>query len=109
MRMCLFTLSFCLFATAGQAHGEVTSLESYYADLNRSCKVDADCEVKDVGNCCGYLPQCVNKAAAINKQLVSQLCKEQLIMGTCGVQLIESCKCEMSQCRAILDQITPVM
>ena len=31
-------------------------------DLDRSCRVDADCAVKNVGNCCGYLPACVNTA-----------------------------------------------
>ena len=27
----------------------------------RTCKVDSDCVVKDVGSCCGYSPACVHR------------------------------------------------
>lgn len=28
--------------------------------IDRSCRSDADCTVKNVGNCCGAYPACVN-------------------------------------------------
>ncbi len=31
--------------------------------VDYSCKTSADCAVKDVGNCCGQYPACVNKSS----------------------------------------------
>ncbi len=41
---------------------------------DRSCKTDADCTVKDVGNCCGYYPACVNVNARTDPKAVQAQC-----------------------------------
>ena len=38
--------------------------------VDSSCKVDADCTVKNVGNCCGYYPACVNVSSATDPGVV---------------------------------------
>tara|TARA_Y100000310_G_C20521874_1_gene734086 strand:- start:205 stop:480 length:276 start_codon:yes stop_codon:yes gene_type:complete len=62
------------------------------------CETDNDCEVKNVGNCCGYYPGCVNKDYEPNLTKVQQDCFEQGIASVCGWTEIESCTCINNQC-----------
>jgi hypothetical protein len=68
--------------------------------LDRSCKVDSDCAVKDVGSCCGYRPACVNKDAKPDPAAVQAACAANGVMGTCGFREIEACSCVASTCEA---------
>ena len=66
--------------------------------VSRACKVDADCAVKNVGNCCGAHPQCVNIDAPVDPQAVKARCAAEHRAGMCNVQAISGCSCEAGQC-----------
>lgn len=51
-----------------------TYLKAYYDSLDSSCKASSDCVVKNVENCCGYYPLCVNKDAVLDNQEVADIC-----------------------------------
>ncbi|MBI3419802.1 MAG: hypothetical protein HY053_06695 [Proteobacteria bacterium] len=65
-----------------------------------SCKTDADCMVKNVGNCCGYYPRCVNKEARVDPEAVARECAKKKMAGICGFLEIKSCICVEGQCQA---------
>ena len=64
------------------------------------CKVDADCTVKNVGNCCGYYPACVNVAAKVDPAAVAEQCRKTGTASVCGFPAINACHCDGGQCRA---------
>jgi hypothetical protein len=66
--------------------------------VDASCKVDADCAIKDVGSCCGYRPQCVNSASPTFPDQVKAACADSGRMGICGFPAITGCKCNAGQC-----------
>lgn len=66
-----------------------------------SCKVADDCAVKDVGNCCGYFPACVNKDSAVDPDAVRAECERTGMSSVCGWQDIQACECAQGQCRAV--------
>lgn len=68
--------------------------------INRSCKSDADCTVKNVGNCCGYYPACVNVDSPTDPKGVQAECAKKGTMSVCGFQDISSCSCKQGQCEA---------
>ncbi|HEY2346989.1 MAG TPA: hypothetical protein VGH80_14110 [Xanthomonadaceae bacterium] len=68
---------------------------------DRSCKVDADCQVKDVGNCCGTYPMCVNKDAAVDPKAVKAQCAREHRFGMCHVMAVGGCSCVQGQCSDI--------
>lgn len=67
---------------------------------DRSCQVDADCAVKNVGNCCGYYPACVNVDAETFPEQVKAACEREGRMAICGFPEIESCRCVSQRCEA---------
>jgi hypothetical protein len=69
-------------------------------DLGSSCKVDADCVVKDVGNCCGTMPACVNKDAKVDPAAVQAQCRQQGRMSVCGFRAISACSCNAGRCES---------
>ena len=68
--------------------------------INRSCKTDADCMVKNVGNCCGYYPACVNVNSPTDPKGVQAECAKKGMMSVCGFPDISSCSCKQGQCEA---------
>jgi hypothetical protein len=66
---------------------------------DRRCKVDSDCAVKDVGNCCGRFPMCVNKNAKTDPAAVSAQCAKQGMASICGFEEITACQCVDGQCK----------
>lgn len=70
------------------------------SDVDVSCKTDADCVVKDVGNCCGYFPACVNSSSPIFPDQVRAACARDGVSSVCGFADISRCECVESQCRA---------
>ena len=68
--------------------------------INRSCKTDADCTVKNVGNCCGYYPACVNVDSPTDPKGVQAECAKKGMMSVCGFPDISSCSCKQGQCEA---------
>lgn len=64
------------------------------------CRTDDDCEIKNVGNCCGYYPACVNTAAAVDPEAVQAQCAESGMAGVCGFPDISACTCVQNRCQA---------
>jgi hypothetical protein len=69
-----------------------------FSHPDRSCKVDADCAVKDVGNCCGKHPECVNKDAPTDPAKVKAQCAAEHRAGMCNVRAIGGCSCVQGKC-----------
>lgn len=67
-------------------------------ELDRSCRVDSDCAVKNVGNCCGYFPACVSTAAQPDPAAVQAACAEAGMAGVCGFKDIQACACVANTC-----------
>jgi len=63
-----------------------------------SCKTNADCAVKNVGNCCGAMPACVNKDSPTDPDAVQAQCAAKGMMSTCGFAEISACQCDNGQC-----------
>jgi hypothetical protein len=76
------------------------TLDEYHTQIDYSCTADAECVVKDVHNCCGYFPKCVNADATVDADLVQQLCADEELFGICGFEEIESCACVDQRCEA---------
>lgn len=70
------------------------------AQLDHSCRTDADCTVKNVGNCCGAFPACVNVASPTDPAAVAAQCRASGRMSVCGFKEISGCQCVAGQCTA---------
>lgn len=66
---------------------------------DRRCRVDADCTVKNVGNCCGHYPMCVNRDAKVDPAVVRAQCRKTGMASVCGFPEIAGCRCVQRQCR----------
>ena len=64
----------------------------------RTCKVDGDCVVKDVGSCCGYSPACVHKDSPTDPAGVQAQCARDGLSSVCGFNEISACRCVRNQC-----------
>ena len=76
--------------------------------LDRSCRVDSDCEVKDVGNCCGYFPACVNTDARPDPKAVQAACAESGMASVCGFREIQACACVSNTCEPAASGGVPI-
>ncbi|MEO7251370.1 MAG: hypothetical protein ABIW30_02040 [Arenimonas sp.] len=65
------------------------------------CRTDSDCAIKDVGSCCGYSPQCVNKNTQTFPEQVRARCGQEGRMGICGFPAISGCQCVSGKCSGI--------
>jgi hypothetical protein len=70
--------------------------------VDYSCKSDADCAVKDVGNCCGYYPACVNTHSKTFPDKVKADCAREGRMAICGFPEIRGCACVEGRCKNVL-------
>ncbi len=68
--------------------------------VDRSCRSDADCVVKDIGSCCGYFPACVNKDSPTDPAAVRAQCEQTGMASVCGFREITACTCNAGQCEA---------
>lgn len=66
--------------------------------VDTSCRTNADCAVKNVGNCCGYAPACVNVNSPTDPQGVQAECARSGRMSVCGFREISACQCVKGQC-----------
>jgi hypothetical protein len=67
--------------------------------LDRSCRTSADCAVKNVGNCCGAMPACVNTNARTDPAAVQAQCARDGISGVCGFKDVTACTCVAGTCQ----------
>ncbi len=86
-------------ATAGDRSGPV--------QVVRSCRTDGDCVVKDVGNCCGAMPACVNKDSPTDPAAVRAQCAKDGMASVCGFTEIAGCRCANGQCISDAAPIDP--
>lgn len=84
--------------TAPAAGLPVASSGTAPDDVNRSCKTSADCAVKNVGNCCGAYPACVNKDSPTFPDRVKAQCGKEHRMGVCGFPVVNGCSCVAGKC-----------
>lgn len=77
----------------------MSKIDEYYNSLDDSCKVDSDCSIKNVGNGCGYYPDCVNKDAQTNPDIF----KKYSVIGVCGFPVIKKCECKSNKCENALN------
>lgn len=84
----------------GSAQSGKPALAQQPIRVDASCRTDADCTVKDVGNCCGYYPACVNVNSPTDPAGVKARCASQGMMGVCGFQDIAACSCVAGRCAA---------
>lgn len=68
--------------------------------IDRSCDSDADCQVKNVGNCCGYFPACVNKDSPTDPAAVQAECQAKGVASVCGFREISACTCNAGTCES---------
>lgn len=66
-----------------------------------ACTTDAECVVKDIGNCCGYYPACVNRDSPTFPEQVRAACAKSGQAGICGFPVIDGCACEAGVCKAL--------
>jgi hypothetical protein len=66
--------------------------------IDVSCETDADCEIKDIGSCCGYYPRCVNADSDPQPERVRAECAAEGRVSTCGFPSVSGCACVANQC-----------
>ena len=113
MRLALISLSLlalaaCVAAPDGGAGQSAQSPASPPASvpagpanvkIDSSCRSDADCTVKNVGNCCGEYPACVNVDSPTDPAGVQAECARSGRMSVCGFRQIQGCQCVQGQCQ----------
>ena len=63
-----------------------------------SCAEASDCEVKDVGSCCGSYPKCVNRDYEPDQEALAAYCQENEVSSTCEVPDVLGCACVDGLC-----------
>lgn len=58
--------------------------------IDISCNQALDCQIKNVGNQCGYYPMCVNKVFLPNPPELNSM--------ICGFPSIKECRCIKNKC-----------
>ena len=67
-------------------------------EVDIHCDENADCQVKDIGSCCGYYPRCVNKDSPTFADQVKAQCAREGRAGVCGFPSVAGCRCVERQC-----------
>ncbi|MBB4126916.1 hypothetical protein GGR77_002206 [Xanthomonas translucens] len=105
-RFALLLCCLCLFAGtlvfSGCARSESAkpAAPGLPVKVDTTCRSDADCAVKDVGNCCGAMPACVNRDSPTDPQGVMAQCQASGRMSVCGSRAVSGCQCVAGQCSA---------
>jgi hypothetical protein len=66
--------------------------------VDYACRTDQDCAIKDIGNCCGYYPACVNAESPTFPDQVKAQCASEGTMAVCGYPEIAGCTCVEGRC-----------
>ncbi|MFY8136307.1 MAG: hypothetical protein ACOVKS_15005 [Aquimonas sp.] len=86
--------------SAPEASADDVAAKATPPEPDRRCTTDADCAVKNVGNCCGYFPACINAQAETFPEQVKAACEAQGLSSVCGFQDITACACIEGRCEA---------
>jgi hypothetical protein len=76
--------------------------------LDFSCRTDGDCAVKNVGNCCGAKPACVNANSPTDPEGVKAECARKGMMSMCGFKPVEGCQCVQGMCKDKIAEVEMV-
>ncbi|MBS3897086.1 MAG: hypothetical protein KGZ36_01625 [Xanthomonadaceae bacterium] len=77
-------------------------------EVDFSCRTDADCAIKNVGNCCGYYPACVNIDSPTFAEALMAQCAAEDRMAVCGFRDIAGCQCVEGRCQPLDQGVGPV-
>lgn len=99
MRMILLLATLSGLAACAQAAPRADPVAQPDA-VDYSCRVDADCAIKDVGNCCGRYDACVNRGSPTFADQVRAECVKRGSAGICGFPVIRGCACVEGRCAA---------
>jgi hypothetical protein len=83
----------------GEAHGLVLTIEAEAPpgeSVDFACEQATDCAIKNVGNCCGYYPRCVNADSP-----TPPVECEDGVGSVCGWPEISHCECVENTCRSM--------
>ena len=69
--------------------------------VDYSCTTDADCAIKEIGNCCGYYPACVNRQSPTFPDQVQAACAASGNSSICGFPSLRGCQCTQGRCEGI--------
>ncbi len=78
-----------------------STLKEYREGLNYSCNFNFECKIKDIHDCCGYYPECVNSNAKVDPDFVDRICGKEVRLCPLGVFTSDttSCKCINKKCQ----------
>lgn len=93
-------------APAPIAKGE-PARDTTVGTVDFSCTTDAECTIKDVGNCCGAYPACVNVDSPTFPEQVKAKCAAEGMSSICGFPSISSCQCVANRCEGVNDGSAP--
>lgn len=96
-----FLLIGVFFPQSANAKKMFNEYNTYLLEIDRSCENDSDCAIKDVHNCCGYYPECVNVKATVDPERVKKSCADQGIASICGFPSISACQCTEHTCSPV--------
>ena len=96
---CVDSVRLCELANSERADN---ILNAYHQSIDYSCTSDVECTIKDIRNCCGYYPKCVNINSIPNQKLVIDLCEISESMPICGFQTINHCVCINNICQGTI-------
>lgn len=80
--------------------GNLPPREAGAVAVDYACRTSADCAVKNVGNCCGAMPACVNKDSPTDPQGVQAQCAASGRMSVCGFAEVTACQCVSGRCES---------
>jgi hypothetical protein len=98
MRAVFASLMLLLAACSAAPARPHDSAEAARDRVDDTCVTDADCAVKNVGNCCGYYPACVNRNSPTFPDRVKAECVRKGEYGVCGFPQIKGCACVEGRC-----------
>jgi len=97
MRCLALSLALLLLAGCATAAAPVVAPSDA---VDYSCRSHADCAIKNVGNCCGYYPACVNRDSPTFPEQVEAECEKSGMASVCGWPVIKGCACVEGRCEA---------
>jgi hypothetical protein len=108
MRILACLLSLILAACVGHPQDAATEAgapaaqgDELWRSVDFTCTVDADCEIKNLGNCCGYYPACVNRDSPTFPERVREQCEAEGLASVCGFPELSGCTCVEGRCTGI--------
>lgn len=99
MSMRFLGATFVVFTLGAGCGGELPERPQ----VDYSCIEDVDCVPKNVGNCCGYFPRCVDVLYQPDPEAVMDWCEANQVVSACGWSAIDSCACVENTCRSLQD------